>query len=106
MAIVPGTTPTLPLSLPEGYDISDATQIYVSLKSETAQTTKYGESVTLTSGRFITVKLSQEDTLAFPNNSVAKIQVNWIYADGTRGATVPATVVISEQLLRSVLPNA
>lgn len=106
MAVIPGTTPTLPLILPEGYDISEASYVYVSLQSETAKVIKSGESVTVTEGRYISVAFTQEDTLAFPNNTTAKIQVNWVYADGTRGATLPATIVMGEQLLRSVLPNA
>lgn len=104
--IIPGTTPILPLLLPAGTDISEAVEIDVTLASESAEVNKKGAAVQLIDGRKIRVQLTQAESLLFPDFSTVKVQINWVFADGNRGAAGPAVITMGEQMLREVIPGA
>ncbi len=105
MAIIPGTTPTITFSLPEGTDISDAEHIYISLKAGNASLIKTEDDILLTQGRIMQIAFTQEETLLFANGSKVFCQCNWTYADGTRGASDKASFIFGDQMIRRVLPD-
>lgn len=49
------------------------------------------------------VELTQAQTGAFKDNEVAKMQVNWIDANGKRKATVVSSIKIKRNLLKGVI---
>jgi hypothetical protein len=54
----------------------------------------------------LTVTLTQEETGAFLAEKSATIQVNWIFADGTRDATDTKKIDVSENLITEVIRYA
>lgn len=102
MGVPSGTTPTLTLTFDsETLDLTAAENVYVTFSAKGETLTKTGADIAV-SAQEIGVYLTQEETLGFSVGSV-KIQVNWTYADGSRGASDVALFSFSEQLLRSVL---
>lgn len=109
MGTARGTTPTFVLHIP-GVDLTHAANVYVSIigtsfggyaKREITITTddlniEYSEDETT-----ISVKLSQEDSLAFAGS--IELQANWTYPDGSRCATYPAAYAFGKQLLNKVV---
>lgn len=103
MGVPRGTTPTISLTFDdESLDLTQASGVYVTFDSAGNVMTKTGADLDVAE-RQIDVFLSQEETLSFPIGTVA-IQVNWIYADGKRGASEVAYYNFSPQLLGRVLP--
>ncbi len=99
------TTPTLPLSVP--VDLTGA-DIYVTIKQGQRKLQKTGSDVISVydaeSGKTtLTVTLTQEETGAFLAEKSATIQVNWIFADGTRSATNIKKIDVTENLLSEVI---
>lgn len=76
-----GTTPTFTFTAPEGLDLTQATEIYVTFSrmNEVEIFTKKGDELTITSNS-VEVYLTQEETLSFPDT--VKIQINWTYQEG------------------------
>ena len=101
---IPGTTPELTFSLPSSYDISEA-DVYMEIKSQSTAVIKSGADITVTSGYLVSVKLTQEESLQFPNNTNVEIQLNWVYNNGDRGAAGPTICKTGKQLMRTVLPE-
>ena len=98
-----GTTPTFTLTLPEDVDLTNATNIRVTFAK------RGGKIITEKSGQdlgvdvnVISVFLTQEETLAFPDGTVY-IQVNWLYEDG--GYTKRAASDIAQTVFRKNLVN-
>ena len=103
MGVPRGTTPTLVLTFSdETLDLTQASNVYVTIEAAGQILTKPGSALAVEE-RQISVFLSQSETLAFSPGRV-KIQVNWIYADGKRGASEIAYYDFSPQLLGRVLP--
>lgn len=99
------TTPSLPMTVP--VDLTGA-DIYVTIKQGQRKLQKTGEDVVSVydseSGKTtLTVTLTQEETGAFLAEESATIQVNWIFADGTRSATNIKKIDVSENLLNEVI---
>lgn len=103
MGVPRGTTPTLVLTFSdETLDLTQASHVYVTIKATGQILTKTGADLDV-EARQISVFLGQSETLAFAPGRV-QLQVNWIYADGKRGASEIAYYDFSPQLLGSVLP--
>ena len=107
--MIPGCTHAIDLELDDhSIDLSQATNIYVTIAQGSVSVVVSGESVVVTSGYQLTVYLTQEQSLKFSSGSPAKVQVNWIYAQADdrvdRAATEPFEIPVGEQLLKRVLP--
>lgn len=99
------TTPTLHMTVP--VDLTGA-DIYVTIKQGQRKLQKTGSDVVSVydseSGKTtLSVTLTQEETGAFLAEKSATIQVNWIFADGTRSATNIKKIDVSENLLSEVI---
>ena len=75
-----GATPTFILTLPTGWDLTLASKVVAS-----------------------TVRLTQEQTLAWDYRSILKVQLNWLLPNGVRVASSVWEGVINEQLLTEVM---
>lgn len=88
------TTPTITLVLPEGYDLSEASNVYVTFSSGSGKVKlrKSGSDLSI-DGNTVGVDLAQEETGSLPEQTY--IQVNWTYIEGgtsKRNATKKAVV--------------
>ena len=104
MGIPRGTTPTLTLTFADqSLDLTTAASVFVTFKTQYGTLTKDDSDASLTiAAKQIDVFLSQEETLAFPAEKI-EIQANWVYNDGTRGASDVAYFDFTPQLLESVI---
>ena len=103
MGVPRGTTPTLVLTFDDkDLDLREASHVYVTFNVGGAPMTKSDNDLEVDE-RQINVYLTQSDTLAFPNGKI-KMQANWVYPDGSRGASDVTSVEFTQQLLGSVLP--
>lgn len=97
------TTPTLLLRVP--IDISEA-KIIVSFRQPNVRLKKEipAENISLQQGNtIIKVPLSQEETGRLASGSSCMVQVNWIYENGARDATMEKRISISDNLLDEVI---
>lgn len=102
MSIPRGVTPTFSLEFAdENLDLTEAEHVYVTFRSSGTLTKSDGELTV--AAKAIQVYLSQAETLAFRQGPV-QIQANWVYSDGTRGASTVAACDFSAQLLDEVVP--
>ena len=107
--MIRATTPTFTLKIKsETLDLSEAENIYVSLcQPKGIYLEKSGEDIELTTPRTVSVWLTQEESFSLVEGSPVKIQINWTYLDGNgnvrRAATKPASVQVTEQLLKRVI---
>ena len=110
--ITPGTTPVLN-ALVEGEDITEAT-VYVTIESGDMSLTKsnyhdeeavsldeaYDEAVWI--GTDVTVPYTQAETMCLhPGN--AKVQIGWVFEDGTADKTSIGRVFIPDTIIRGVM---
>lgn len=98
--MVQATTPTFILTLPNTIDLSQAESVYFSIEQDYFSIHKQVDSV---SENIATVSLTQEETVNFDYRTDAKIQLNWVYSDGSRAATKTKTVSVDENLLKDVI---
>lgn len=102
MATIQGTTPTFTLVLEsETIDLTACENVYATFKQGGTIITKTGDEIDV-SAQSVGVYLSQADTLSF-SNGVVFVQLNWTYADGSRGASKKASVDWDSNLLKEVL---
>lgn len=102
MATIQGTTPTFTLNLQsETLDLTDCENVYATFKQGGTIITKTGDDLVV-SPQSVDVYLSQSETLKF-GTGIVMVQLNWTYADGSRGASVKASVEWSDNLLKEVL---
>lgn len=99
------TTPTLPMTVP--VDLTGA-EIHVTIKQGARKIQKTGTDIVSVwdaeSGKTtLSVTLTQEETGAFIAGRKAEVQVNWIFADGTRDATNIKPIDVSENLIAEVI---
>ena len=99
--MIRATTPTYILTIPQSADV-DLTQQQEVHFTLVQNRTKINKVVTPTDGKTVEVELSQAETLNLTDGS-AEIQLNWIDANGKRGATYVSTVRVDKQLLNEVL---
>lgn len=101
------TTPTITLRV-KGIDISQS-DAYCTVKQDKVKITKTGadlsistETVQGTTNTLISFTLSQQETAAFIQDRIAKVQVNWLNG-GKRLATERKAVVFGENLIDEVI---
>lgn len=99
--MVQATTPTFVLTLPEEVDLSEASNIYFTLRQKNVQINKSGDELVI-DGQTVSVYLSQSETLQLVSGA-AQIQLNWTYANGARACSNIASVQVSENLLKEVV---
>lgn len=97
-----GTTPTFVLTLPEGYDLTQASKVTASFRCSGVQVDVETPDLVLTATT-ATAQLTQEQTLAWEHGSALKVQLNWLTEDGARLASEVWEGVIDEQLLTEVM---
>ena len=103
MAIIQGITPTFTFSIPSdsGIDLTACENVYVTFRQAQTLLTKTGSDIVV-SENDVDVYLDQSETLRFGAGYV-KVQLNWTYADGSRGATTQASINWDANLLKEVL---
>lgn len=97
-----GTTPTFTLRLPDMIDLTLAEEFVFTLSQGSAIVEKYGADMTI-SAHSVDVYLTQAETLQFQTYSDAKMQLNWVYSDGSRGCTKVKTISVEENLHDEVM---
>lgn len=98
-----GTTPTFTLTLRDTtIDLGAAQSVYVTFRQAKRILTKTNNELDI-NGNIVSVYLSQAETLGFTENAQTEVQINWVYGDGSRGATKIARVMFGEQLIPEVL---
>lgn len=105
MGVPQYTTPTLVFTFEdENLDLTQASQIIVSMESigTRKQTVEKTGNDLVVEEKKITVELSQEETAALSIGNV-KIMINWMLANGKRGASDKAIINIEDNLHRKVM---
>ena len=102
-----GVTPTYTFVSPAGLDLTQANKIWVTFSTpdEREIFTKTGEDVTVTVAQTksrVQVSLTQAETLKIPAK-FAKVQLNWTYAGGSRGASNKFEITFEDNLKNEVL---
>lgn len=97
-----GSTPTFVLTLPEGIDLTQASKVVASFRCSGVQYDVEPPELELTATT-ATARLSQEQTLAWDDGAVLKVQLNWLTQDGVRAASEVWEGVVEEQLLTEVM---
>lgn len=91
-SIIRGTTPTLKYKF-KIVEVSDITEAYLSIQNNNTMIEKTLEDA-IVGTDFIAWTLSQSDTLALGNSIT--VMINWLLADGTRGASVKTDFMIAD----------
>lgn len=104
--MIRGTTPTFVLNLEnDTIDLTEANNVYISLETDSVEMLKQnGDEGVEIQPHQISVYLTQAETLQFAEKSKIEIQVNWTYANGSRGCTDIARVSVGRNLVDKVLP--
>ena len=101
MSIIPGTTPTLTLSLDAG--ITGCTAAEFCLVCENVRILRSLPELQISAdGKEVSVRLTQVETLSLPDNRMAKVQLR-VLLDGAVLATDVLAVPTKELLHREVL---
>lgn len=98
-----GSTPTVILTFSD-VDCTEAQKVYVTFNSGRRKLTKSTDDSVAVTATEISVYLSQAETLAFltGTNSV-EVQVNFMFADGSRAVSEIARFSVAKNLLDEVL---
>lgn len=99
--MVQATTPTFVLTLPQTVDLSEAENVYFTLRQGSVEISKTGDELTI-DGQTVSVYLTQAETLGISVGQ-ARLQLNWTYANGGRACTNIAHVAVTENLLKEVV---
>lgn len=103
-AIVQATTPTFVFAISDASVDLTATTVYVTFTQGKNKVTKTSrDSTMLVERNSVTLSLEQSDTVPFTDRSTASVQMNWVYPDGSRGATETVELEIAKNLLPEVL---
>ena len=101
MSIIPGTTPTLTLSLDAG--ITGCTAAEFCLVCENVRILRTLPELQISAdGKEVSIRLTQPETLSLPDNRIAKVQLR-VLLDGAVLATDVLAVPTKELLHREVL---
>ncbi len=106
--MIEGTTPTFILTITEdSVDLTQASKIVVSFKQAAGNIDlrKSGDDIAVEAHQ-VSVYLTQEETLRFVSGKPIRIQINWVYQDRSRSATVIKTIAVSENLVQEVIEPA
>lgn len=95
-----GLTPTITITVGTSTDLTEAGNVYPSIKQ--------GKAVLQPDDFFVSahqvdIYLTQAETLNL-NPGVAEVQLNWTYPSGQRGATRPKPIMVDENQIKEVLP--
>ena len=94
-----GLTPTITITVPNDTDLTEAANVYPSIK----QGKRLVRPVTFdVAAHQVGIYLSQEETLSLVSGG-AEVQLNWTYSTGQRGATIPVMVQILPNQILEVL---
>lgn len=97
------TTPTIELTV-EGHDLT-ASDVYVTMRQQGRELTVEDADVTLDGGdTVITFSLTQEQSATFREGR-ARVEVNWVDADGFRNATSIGELAVTPNLLNRVVEH-
>ena len=99
------TTPVLQLLI-EDQILSQSDRVYVTFSDHFRQKILTIENPTVEpqeNGTLISVHFTQEQTARFNKNNPVDVQVNWVTIDGERVATDIASVIVGENLLKTVI---
>lgn len=100
--ILQATTPTFILSVPNFVDLSTVSNLCFSIQqNNSVLINKFIDSLSV-EGQTVSVFLTQIDTLQLSAGQ-AKIQLNWLWPNGTRGGTYEVTITILDNLLKEVM---
>ena len=97
-----GATPTFILTLPAGWDLTLASKVVASFRCLGVQYDITPAAADITAST-VTVRLTQEQTLALTQGATLKVQLNWLYSNGIRAASKVWCGQIDEQLLQEVM---
>lgn len=101
MSIIPGTTPTLTLSLDES--VAGCTAAELCLVCENVRILRGLDELAISEdGKEVSCALTQPETLTLPDNHIAKVQLR-VMLGGAVFATDVLTVSVRELLNREVL---
>lgn len=106
--MIKGTTPTFILSITdEDIDLTLASKVVVSFKQTASgvDLRKEGDSIEVEPTQ-VSVYFTQEESLRFQVNKPIEVQINWVYADSSRSATVIKTVSVSKNLIEEEIDPA
>lgn len=82
--IIIGTTPTVCITLEDGVNFTENESIIATIKQGNRASVISGDRIEI-NGNQVFVFPVQKDTIRFREGD-ATLQLNWVYADGTRGA--------------------
>lgn len=95
------TTPTFILTLPNSVDLSQAENVYFTLRQNNVSIQKSTNDLMI-EGQTVSVFLSQIDTLQLTAGT-AQMQLNWTYENGGRACSNIVSVNVTENLLKAVV---
>lgn len=95
------TTPTFTLTLPDTVDLTEAASVYFTLEQGQTKIRKTGADLNITAHQ-VDVYLSQAESKDLWAGS-ASLQLNWVYANGSRACSNIAKVQVKHNLERGVL---
>jgi len=102
------TTPTIDLTV-ERLDLSSY-DVYATLEQGINEITKHGDDLTVTTETVgqvtntkVSLTLTQTESASFDYTKTVGVQVNWIDAQGKRGATKRAEIAVERNLLDKVI---
>lgn len=99
--MIQGTTPTFICKLPDTVDLTQAANVYFTIKQGQIKVTKNSDNMDI-AAHMASVFLSQSDTLSMEVGNAA-IQLNWTYADGSRACTKIKVIRVDPNLILEVL---
>lgn len=98
--MIRGTTPTFIFNLP--FDVSNIKSAYITIKSRGTDVEKAVTDCSL-NGTTITVKLTQEETLALPESQIAGVQLRVLTNDNEALASDVFPIKVEEILKEGVI---
>ena len=98
--MIRGTTPTFIFNLP--FDVSNIKSAYITIKSRGTEVEKAVTDCSL-NGTTITVKLTQEETLALPESQIAGVQLRVLTNDNDALASDVFPIKVEEILKEGVI---
>lgn len=95
--MIRGTTPTLTITLPDGFDMASVQAYELWLRAERSGYKLHftDEQIVKTEGA-VSITLTQEQTLKFDNNENIAVQLRYKNINGKIGATYKATISAAE----------
>ena len=99
--MVQATTPTFILTLPNTVDLSQASKVVFTAAQEQYTVEKTGNALTI-DGQTVSVYLTQAETLKLHAGTL-KLQLNWVYADGSRACSNVVSIRVNENLVKKVI---